>query len=264
MKTNAVQFFDDGELPEFLTRREKRLQKKIKKTQFKTNPKETAFSPRTININRINPLTENQAKTFEAFDANKHLLLHGMAGTGKTFVALYLTLKCVIYGKAAKPIVILRSVVPSRDMGFLPGKMEEKISVYEEPYRHLCAELTGHATAYEFLKDHGYIQFSTTSYLRGLTFHDNTIIVDEAQNCSGHELDTIITRVGDGCRIIFCADFSQTDLKYDERKGFTSFMKILKNMSSFEHVEFTNEDIVRGPLVKEYITTKEQLGISLM
>lgn len=255
MQTNGVLVFDD-ELPAFLTRREKKLQKRKVQSTRKETP--------TIQVKNFHPLTENQKRTYSAFDTDQNLLLHGSAGTGKTFLALYLSLRCIMRGDAPKPIVILRSVVPSRDMGFLPGKMEEKSAVYEEPYRGLCAEICGHPTAYDYLKRNNYIQFSTTSFLRGMTFRDNIVIVDEAQNCSGHELNTIMTRIGEGCRMIVCADFTQTDLQRSEEKsGFRNFMKIAQNMRSFEHVEFTREDIVRSSFVKEYIETKEQLGLIL-
>jgi len=248
------EFFD--ELPHFLSRREIKIRSK-KKSQVKKQE----LTAKPLSLKQIHPLTTNQELTFEAFDDNKNLLLHGLAGTGKTFIALYLALEAVHEGRVPKPITILRSVVPSRDMGFLPGKMEEKIAVYEEPYVALCAELTGKATAYDWMKAHGYIQFSTTSYLRGMTFHNSIIIVDECQNMNFSELDTIMTRVGEGCRVIFCGDFRQTDLKNDERTGLHKFMKVLHKMKSFKTIEFGEDDIVRSGLVKEYLLTKIEEGI---
>lgn len=221
----------------------------------KTNQAQTNFK---LDVKSIKAKTPNQQKVIDAFNADKNLLLHGAAGTGKTFLALYLALNAVIRGSISKPVVILRSVVPGRDMGFLPGKMEEKIAVYEEPYFSLCEELTGHKTAYEFMKKNEFVEFSTTSYLRGITFHDNIIIVDECQNMSFQELDTIMTRVGDGCRIIFCGDFRQTDLSDREKSGFSKFIAILKEMKSFEAIEFTNDDIQRSGVVREYLMTKER------
>lgn len=259
MHTNAVRVFDYEELPEFITRRDKKRLRQIKKSTRITE----APTPQ-LSIQKIQPLTENQARIFELFSSEQNLLLHGSAGTGKTFLALYLSLEAIRNSEFSRPIVILRSVVPSRDMGFLPGRMEDKISVYEEPYRGITSEICGKNTSYDWLKKNGMIQFSTTSFLRGITFRDNIIIVDEAQNCSGHELNTIMTRVGTGCKMIVCADFTQTDLlRNEERAGFRNFMKVAQNMKSFSHVEFTRNDIVRSDFVKEFIVTKENLGVSL-
>lgn len=264
MQTATAHFFDDDVMLGFMTSRERKQENRKRKSQLRRATKkidvDQELNPR-INVKRIHPLTENQELTFEAYEDGKNLLLHGVAGTGKTFLALGLSLQAVADGKTPKPIVILRSVVPSRDMGFLPGKIEEKYAVYEEPYRGLCHELTGKPSAYNYLKDRGFIQFSTTSHLRGLTFRENTIIIDECQNMNFGELDTIMTRAGDNCRMIFCGDFRQTDLQRDqERSGLDKFMKVLHKMPSFASIEFTRDDIVRSGLVKEYITTKLDMG----
>lgn len=257
MNQDVQNFFDEENVPPFLTKRERKLQRKLRRAQYETEPQ-----PLKVNIKKINPLTENQRKTFISYGKDQNLLLHGVAGTGKTFIALYLSLNSVICGERPRPVVILRSVVPSRDMGFLPGKLEDKIAVYEDPYRGLCSELTGHPTAYDYFKKHKIIEFSSTSFLRGMTFRDNTVIVDECQNMTFAELDTIMTRVGDGCRIIFCGDFRQSDLIKDtDRHGLLKFMNVLGSMKSFTSIEFTKDDIVRSKLVKEYIIAKLDKGI---
>lgn len=252
MQTATAEYFDDSELLIGMTRRERKLNNKKKKMQ--SQPQQ----PKSYDLKHVEPKTDNQHKVFKAFFEDKNLLLHGLPGTGKTFLALYLSLDSVINNDAPKPIVILRSVVPTREMGFLPGKIEEKSAPYEAPYVSICAELTGHATAYDHFKKNNIIQFSTTSHLRGLTFRNNTIIVDECQNMTGKELSTIITRVGEGCRVIFCGDFRQSDIKEID---FINFMKILKNMRSFEHIEFGTNDIVRSGIVREFIITQTNLNI---
>ncbi len=221
-----------------------------------------AESNANFSLLKVDPITENQRKTFEAFRSNKNLMLHGVAGTGKTFISLYLALELALLGKKDRPVMIIRSVVPTRDIGFLPGTLEEKIAVYEQPYHSLCSELFNLKNAYSELKKRGFVEFSTTSFLRGLTFHNTTILVDECQNLNFAELDTIMTRCGDGCRIIFCGDFRQTDLnKHDERAGLTKFMNVAKSMKSFQFVEFNREDICRSELVKEYINAKLDFNI---
>jgi len=255
--------FDDGFLPDFLTRtQKKRLKRQVRQERAEKAASKTQFSQNFMQLPKINPLTSGQARTFSAFDEGKHLILHGVAGTGKTFVSLYLALRAVMGGEAPKPVVIIRSVVPTRDMGFLPGSQKEKSAVYEEPYAAICNELFKRNTAYDTLKRDGMVQFATTSFLRGLTFRDNIVIVDECQNMTFHELDSVITRMGTGCKVIFCGDFRQSDLwRDDERNGLHKFMSVISHMRSFARVEFTKDDIVRSALVKEYIEAKLEEGI---
>lgn len=214
-------------------------------------------------LKRIKPLTFNQEDTFRAFHEGQHLLLHGVAGTGKTFISLYLALNEILKGNSNfERIVILRSVVPSRDMGFLPGNIKEKTRVYEDPYRDICDDLFGRGDGYDILRNKGLVEFGTTSFLRGLTFRNAIVIVDESQNLNYHELDTVITRIGDNCRIIFCGDYRQSDLNKTERSGLLDFMRIIDNMGCFEKIEFDTTDIVRSALVKSYIVTKLELGFA--
>jgi len=208
------------------------------------------------NFQEIEPMTDNQELTLRS---TKHLVLHGVAGTGKTFLAMYLGLKGLSENSQTK-IYIIRSAVPTRDMGFLPGNEDEKSKVYEQPYMHIFSEICGRGDAYEVLKKHAVIKFMTTSYLRGLTIDDAVIIIDEAQNMSFHELDSIITRTGLDCRLIFCGDFRQSDLKKDEKEGIHKFMDILEKMNKqFDMIEFGIEDIVRSDLVKDYLIARYSL-----
>lgn len=241
---SSVHYFEDS------VEYKRRLKKRIKEASA------------NFSLLKVEPITENQKRTFEAFRSNKNLMLHGVAGTGKTFISLYLALELALIGRRDKPVNIIRSVVPTRNVGFLPGTLEEKIAVYEQPYQSLCSELFNFKNAYGELKKRGFVDFSTTSFLRGLTFRNTTIVVDESQNLNFSELDTIMTRCGEGCRIIFCGDFRQTDLnRNDERAGLIKFMNVAKSMKSFEFVEFSREDICRSALVKEYINAKLDFNI---
>lgn len=210
-------------------------------------------------LEEIDPLTKNQ---LTAFESEKNLVLHGVAGTGKTYISLYLAFDD-LYKRMYEKTIIVRSAVSTREMGFLPGSEKEKASVYEEPYKNICNELFGRGDAYEILKKSGMVHFMTTSFIRGVTLAKATIIVDECQNMSFHELDSIITRVGEGCRIIFCGDFRQTDFtkKSREESGLSDFLRILKAMDDFDMIDFTVTDIVRSGFVKKYIIAKEDLGL---
>lgn len=225
------------------------------------------FEPKIPKVNlalkKINPLTENQKLAFQAYGRDKSVLLHGLAGTGKTFISLYLALEEVLSKDSPyKKIVIIRSVVPTRDMGFLPGNAKEKTKAYEGPYYAICNELFGRGDAYDILKNKGTIDFISTSFIRGMTFNNTIIIVDEINNLNFHELDSVITRIGHHCKLMLCGDFRQSDLpKQSERQGLISFMKILRHMKNFDYVEFNEDDIVRSGLVKEYIIAKDRLGI---
>jgi phosphate starvation-inducible protein PhoH len=206
-----------------------------------------------LDLQQIEPLTQNQLK---AFESEKNLVLHGVAGTGKTYISCYLAFDDMIKGYFDK-LVIIRSAVSTRDIGFLPGNESEKASVYEEPYKDICIELFQRGDAYSILKSKNLVHFMTTSFIRGVTLRNATIIVDECQNMSFHELDSIITRIGEGCRVIFCGDFRQADLA---KNGLKDFIRVLKAMNSFDLIDFEIKDIVRSEFVKEYIIAKTDLG----
>ena len=241
-----------------LTKREKRIARQNGDTQ-----EGLTFKTQNFNLKHVNPLTENQRIAFDAFDDGKHLMLHGMAGTGKTFLALSKTIDALMSNKGVQnKIYIVRSVVPTRDMGFLPGNQKEKMKVYEAPYYAICTELFDRSDAYEILKQKNAIEFISTSFIRGITMNNCYVIVDEVNNMTFHELDSVITRIGKGCRVLFCGDFRQSDLtKEQERNGLKDFMKIVGKLNDFVHVDFLEQDIVRSKLVKEYIIARQKLGL---
>ena len=211
------------------------------------------------------PKTKTQEFAFDAWDDGYNLMLHGIAGTGKTFLALYFSISEVLAKNSYyKKVYVIRSVVPSRDMGFLPGNQKDKMKVYESPYYDICTKLFKRGDAYEILKQRANIEFVSTSYLRGSTFDDCILVVDEVQNMSDQELHTVMTRVGENCRIIFCGDVKQDDLTSERKKevsGLRNFMKIIAKMKEFQFIEFTAKDIVRSDLVKSYIIHRDSLGL---
>lgn len=211
-------------------------------------------------LSRVKPLTENQQKAFEDYRAGDHLLLLGTAGTGKTFIGVYLALNDVLTGHLYSSVTLVRSGVQSRDMGFLPGNLTEKMELYENPYVSICSELFDRGDAYDVLKKSKTIEFLSTSFLRGTTFRNSVVVVDEVQNMNAMELHTVMTRVGENCRIIFCGDLRQSDLiNTREKSGLRDFLTVVDRMQSFSHIEFTAEDIVRSGLVREYILKREEL-----
>ena len=241
-----------------LTRKEKRL---LRQNQYEN--KETNQTKINFNLKNIEPLTDNQKKVFESYNKGHNMMLHGMAGTGKSFISMYLGLNQILTNNGPyKKVVIVRSVVPTRDMGFLPGNSKEKAKVYEAPYYAICTELFGRSDSYEYLKSKGLVEFISTSFIRGITLNDSIVIVDEIANLTLHELDSIITRVGKNCKILFCGDFKQSDFtRNEDRNGLHQFMKIIKKIKSFSFIEFGEDDIVRSSLVKDYIIQKDRLNI---
>jgi predicted ribonuclease YlaK len=231
----------------------------------KKTPKTTTFSHNNLTLSHIDPLTANQQKAFEAFFQNQNLILTGVAGTGKTFIAMYLAFNEVFnnFKKGARKVIVVRSAVPTRDIGFLPGTEQEKMAVYITPYKAMINQLFGRGDCLDIIKQKSMFEVLSTSFIRGTTIDNAVIIVDEVQNLTFHELDSIITRVGENTRIIFCGDIVQTDLnksKYDT-SGLLKFQQILRKMSHFEEIEFTLDDIVRSGLVKEYLITKHGLNV---
>lgn len=213
-------------------------------------------------LRTITPKTDNQEKVFDCYNEGKNLVLYGSAGSGKSFLSLYLGLKEMLDEGTFNKIIILRSAVASRDLGFLPGSEKEKISVYEAPYRSIINDLFGRDDAYEILKQKDIIEFESTSFLRGLTYSNCLIFVDEMENMAFHELNTIFTRIGEGTKIIFAGDIKQCDLnERKETSGMKDFLNIMKKLDEFGLVEFTMDDCVRSGLVKNYLIAKESLGL---
>lgn len=207
-------------------------------------------------LEKVEALTENQKR---ALESENSLVMHGSAGTGKTFLSFYIAFRDILEG-SGRDIVIIRSAVPTREMGFLPGTEQEKSKVYEEPYYKICNELFSKDDAYEILKAKDIVTFMTTSFIRGLTLENTTVIVDEAQNFSFHELDSVITRIGENCKVMVCGDFFQSDLlKEKEREGLRKFLSILSKMRQFDSIEFGLDDIVRSDFVKDYLILKHSL-----
>jgi len=219
----------------------------------------------------IEPLTDNQKKLFESYSKGRHLVAYGVAGTGKTFITLYNALKEVLNEITPyEQIYIVRSLVATREIGFLPGDHEDKSSLYQIPYKNMVKYMFQLPTETDFemlygnLKQQETIKFWSTSFVRGTTLDNSIIIVDEFQNMNFHELDSIITRVGEDSKIMFCGDASQSDLtKSNERNGISDFMDILRKMPSFDIIEFGIDDIVRSGLVKEYLIAKMESGLNV-
>jgi phosphate starvation-inducible protein PhoH len=216
----------------------------------------------------IDPLTDNQRKLFDAYAEGKHIVAYGCAGTGKTFITLYNALCEVLDERTPyEKIYLVRSLVATREIGFLPGSYEDKSDIYQIPYKNMVKYMFQMPSDAEFemlygnLKSQETIKFWSTSFLRGTTLDNSIVIVDEFQNCTAHELDSIITRVGENSKIMFCGDATQSDLqKTNDRNGIVDFMSILRKMPSIDIIEFGVDDIVRSGLVKEYILAKIEAG----
>lgn len=221
-----------------------------------------SMSVRLDDLLQFEAITLNQEKCYEAWDEGYNLVLTGTAGTGKTFNALYLALEDVLDKDTEYDrLVIVRSMVPTRDMGFLPGTKAEKEEAFTTPYKNICCELFGDKASYNKMIVGGQIQFESTSFIRGTTFDNAIIIVDEMQNLNFHELDSVITRVGRHTKIIFSGDYKQSDFKYDdEKQGIIKFLQIVEQLKNFTVINFGWEDIVRSDFVRDYIMTKEMLG----
>jgi phosphate starvation-inducible protein PhoH len=211
----------------------------------------------------ISPLTNNQEHMFYSYEKDKHIAAIGSAGSGKTFLSLYLALTDVLEKNEYEKVIIVRSAVQTREQGFMPGGLNEKMGYYEAPYEDIVNDLFERGDAYSILKQKGMLKFMSSSFVRGLTFDNAIIIVDECQSQTYHELSSIITRVGESSKIIFCGDTKQDDLKTSKNRfdvtGLPEFLKVISTINDFEIIRFTTDDIVRSGLVKKFIIAEERV-----
>ena len=222
-------------------------------------------------LSTIKPVTDSQKIVFDSWKGGLNQFLYGCAGTGKTFISLYLALQEVLKHETPyDKVIVVRSLIPTREIGFLPGDEEDKAALYQVPYSNMMQFMfeqpneQAFSMLYDRLKAQGSFYFLSTSFLRGLTFDNSIIIVDECQNLNFHELDTIITRVGQDSKIFFCGDFGQSDLtRLNERNGLMDFLQILQEMQEFNCTEFDIGDIVRSGFVRSYLIQKTKLGMGI-
>ena len=239
------------------TRKKPTVDVVIEEPQVK--PRSNSLKLRLDDMITVSPKTAKQKDFFDAYRSGHYFMcLHGVAGTGKSYIALYKALEEVMdKGNPYNKVVIVRSAVQSRDMGHLPGSADDKMDIYIQPYRQITADLFKRSDAWNRLCEQGHVEFMSTSFIRGTTFTNAILLVDEFQNMNFEELDTIITRVGHTSKIIFCGDVRQTDLKKrDDKSGLPKFLAIADSMAQFSRFEFTTDDIVRSSLVKDYIIAK--------
>lgn len=217
----------------------------------------------THDIRTIRPMTNTQQEFLESWFSGSSVCAHGSAGTGKSFLAVYAALSAVFDPRDdARKIMIVRSAVTTREVGHLPGTLEEKQSIYEQPYRDIFADLCGRDSTYQDMKDAGYVQFMLTSHVRGLTWDNAVVIVDEAQNMTWSEIDSVVTRMGHNSRLIICGDGShQQDLKRGEVSGFANMLRVLEDVENFTCIAFTSHDVVRSGLAKSWILARNNLNL---
>lgn len=236
-----------------------RLSRKQKRAMRGRDGGDEQILDRQFAMKRINPFTEHQDDLFQAYHAGQNITAIGSAGSGKTYIALYLALQDVLEAEEYNKVIVIRSAVQARDQGFLPGTLKEKEAYYEAPYVEIASDLFGRGDAYGILKQKKQIDFMTTSNIRGLTWNNAVVIFDECQNANFEELRTVITRLGSNSKIVFCGDTKQNDLiknKYDV-SGLVKFLDVLSNMRSFSQITFTIADIVRSGVCREYIEAEE-------
>lgn len=233
--------------------------------QHQHQPKtQNALKIKLDHLRTLEPLSENQRKFFEMYKRGDYCMgVLGSAGTGKTAIAMYKAIEEVLQkDNPFKQVVVVRQCVPTRSVGFLPGTLTDKEEVYQLPYKEICAMLFNRADAWDRLLEQGYVRFLSTTAIRGISIDDSVIIVDEQQNLSFQEMDTVMQRVSYRSKIIWVGDFKQTDLITSKQdvSGMPNFLRILRTMKDYTEVEFTRDDIVRQSLVKNYIIAKEELG----
>ena len=240
------------------------MNKRLSKSKKATVAREMNYIvDQRFKMKQVYPMTEAQQDFFDAYGSGKNVMAIGSAGTGKTYLAMYLALKDVLKNDKFREVIVIRSAVQTRDQGYLPGSAADKMAMFESPYIDIVNDLYNEKSAYGILKQRGSIRFMSSSFIRGLTFDNAIVIVDEAQNCNYGELSTIITRLGDDSKVVICGDTKQNDLvksKYDV-SGLGGFARVIEKMGSFETIKFTLNDVVRSSIVKEFLEAEELVGV---
>jgi len=249
-----------------MSAKQRRLSRREKQRQDRDQEHMVSILNQNFGMRQIKPLTPTQGDMFKSYNSGYNIAAVGTAGTGKTMCAMYLALNDVLKKGGYEQIIVVRSAVQTREQGFMPGSKEQKEALYSVPYSDIVNDLFGRGDAYQILQQKGMIKFMTSSFVRGLTFDNAIIIVDECQSMTYHELDTIITRVGESSKIVFCGDTRQDDLATSRNRaevsGLRDFLRVIQKVDSFNTITFTPEDIVRSGLVKEYILAKERVQIA--
>lgn len=248
-----------------MSERAQRLTKRQQRLHEKGLQRIPTLKQQHFELKDIIPITDNQVQTFNQYNKGDNLFLHGCAGTGKTFISMFLALREILHGKTKRhKLVIIRTAQSSKDIGFLPGSEKQKLEVYESAYKAICSELFHRADAYDILKTKGIIEFHSTSFLRGTTIEDAIILVDEVQNQRYVELRTVLTRTGDHSRVILCGDTKQDDLtseRYKETSGLSDMMMVFNRMGDMTSIQFEIDDIVRSGFVRDFLIAENELGL---
>ncbi len=257
---HAEDIFFDAAIDDGIIGRKKypnTTKKKIKRAERHKAKMEPPV-PEVFNLKHIQPLTKVQREFFESYCSGNNVVAHGSAGTGKSFLSIYLAMHDVLEGQYEK-LIIIRTALEGRKIGFLPGNEQEKTAVFERPYISIFEDLFGKKGVYDQLKRRGLVEFESTSFLRGQTFNNAVIVYDEFQNGNWMEGSTVLTRVGKNCKVVLAGDYKQSDHTHSQdRDGVSKLMRVLKTMKTVDFIEFTSADIVRSGFVKDFIIACEK------
>lgn len=217
----------------------------------------TRFNP--AGKKQVAPKSANQRKYIQAIQDNDVVFGIGVAGTGKTYLAVAMAVQALMQKQVNRIVLARPAVEAGEKLGFLPGDLQDKVDPYLRPLYDALFDLIDYERVTRLLEKR-VIEVAPLAFMRGRTLSDAFIILDEAQNTTSEQMKMFLTRIGFGSKAVITGDVTQVDLPTGKRSGLIEAERILSQLEGIEFIYFTDKDVVRHKLVQMIIRAYEEQG----